>query len=97
MPATKTVKKVKPAEPPTRRVQRYDWAALAKQLRADPGEWYKIFEGDKTSIVTSLRADHMKDIPMSDFEVQTANNRRDAPRTCDLYLRARITPTKGRK
>lgn len=97
MPATKTVKRVKPSDPPTKQVRRYDWAAIAKQLRAQPGVWFTIFEGDKTSIVTSLRADHMKDISMSEFEVTTANNRRTAPRTCDLWMRARTTPLKGRK
>lgn len=72
--------------PPGR--QRYDWNAIAEQLRERPGQWAKIFDRDRTSLATSIRIRGVHALlPEKGFEVRTANNTRDTPRTCALYLR----------
>lgn len=105
MPPTKTSKIVK-AEPPALREQPYDWAAIAAKLQASPGEWFRIFENDKTGYAVSIRNGHTKDLRPSDgFEVRTSNNKREqratattpaTPRTCDLFMRY-VAPKKTRK
>jgi len=82
-----------PESRPTR--GRYDWDAIAEQLRSDPGQWYRIFEGDVTSLATAIRINGIKALRKDKgFRVKTTNNKRgvaDAepptPRTCDLWLR----------
>jgi hypothetical protein len=87
-------------EPPPRRTQRYDWDAIAKQLRRKPMRWAKVFDKDKTSIATAIRIDGIKALRADKgFEVTTSNNDRgnpeeDIPRTCTMYLR--YNPEKDR-
>lgn len=76
------VKKKAPAE----KVM-YDWPAIAKKLRRSPGEWFQVFEGDRLSVAAAIRNGGIKAISPTEFEVRTENNKRTAPRTCDLYLR----------
>lgn len=79
---------VKFGTPPPRRKSPYDWDSIAAQLREKPGEWARIFEGDKASLVTAIRIDGIKALRASKgFETRTANNTRDYPRTCDLWMR----------
>lgn len=67
---------------------RYDWRAIAEQLRAQPMEWANIFEHGRTSLVNALRAGKIVALhPDLGFEITTTNNTRDLPRTCDLYMR----------
>jgi hypothetical protein len=67
---------------------RYDWDKIAKQLRARPGEWAKIFEDDRTSVVNAIRQGAVKPLqPALGFEVRTRNNVRYPVRRCSLYLR----------
>lgn len=74
-------------EPPPGR-QRYDWAAIADQLRTRPGEWAKVFDRDRSSLATAIRIRGVHALlPEKGFEVRTANNTRQTPRTCTLYLR----------
>lgn len=92
---TKAKSGIKFKEPPAAREQRYDWAAIAKDLRSRPGEWALIFEDDLTSLVTSFRLDGYKDLPTSEFEYRTSNNRREYTdddgnyhaRRCSMWLR----------
>jgi hypothetical protein len=65
-----------------------DWAEIAERLRANPGRWLLIFEGQRASLATALYLDHISAVRRADgFEVRTANNTRDYPRTCDTYMR----------
>lgn len=67
---------------------RYDWQAIADQLRERPGQWAKIFEQDRASLATAIRIRGVHALlPEKGFEVKTANNKRSTPRLCDLYLR----------
>ena len=96
MPEPKTVTKVVPSEPPARPVK-YDWAAIADQLRASPGDWFLIFEGGPASTAGAVRAGKMKALPPEEFEVLTSNNTRTSPRTCDMRMRYIKPKRKGRK
>lgn len=96
MPNQKTVSKVKPSAPPSRPVK-YDWAAIADQLREDPGEWFLIFENGPASTAGAVRAGHMVALPPEEFEVQTSNNVRTSPRTCTMHMRYVKPKRKGRK
>lgn len=74
-------------EPPPKK-QRYDWDAIADQLRERPNKWAKIFDRDVTSLATAIRINGIKALRKDrGFEVRTANNTRETPRTCTLYLR----------
>jgi hypothetical protein len=47
-----------------------------------------VFEKDKTSITTAIRNGSIRVLRHEwGFEVRTANNTRDYPRTCSLWLR----------
>lgn len=82
-------------ESPPKKVM-YDWEHIAATLRADPGEWYKIFDRDRVSVANAIRMNGIKAVLVSDgFEVQTANNDK-AARMCTLYLRY-VKPKRGRK
>lgn len=74
---------------PVGRQPRYDWEAIGKRLRRKPGEWGRIFEQDKASIATAIRAGNVAPMrPSKGFEVRTSNNDHSAsPRTCSLWLR----------
>jgi hypothetical protein len=90
---------IKFEDPPNQREQRYDWAAIAADLRKRPGKWAKIFDRDKTTYVSAFYQG-LKDLPVTEFEVRVSNTDRgitkaDAenlglapvPRTCTMYLR----------
>lgn len=78
-----TITKIPPPFAPS-----YDWAVIADKLRADPMEWYRIFEQDRVSVVNAIRQGAVGDVhPDLGFESSTANNRRYSPRLCDLWLR----------
>lgn len=67
---------------------KYDWPVIASQLRSKPGEWAKIFEDGRTSVVNAIRQGKVMDLhPDLGFEVKTTRNTRGAPRTCSLYMR----------
>lgn len=85
---TKGAAAIKFGTPPPAREVRYDWPAIADKLRARPEEWALIFTGDRTTLVTALRAGSIRALrPRAGFEVRTANNTRGTPRTCDLWMR----------
>ena len=80
------------ADPPPARGSSYDWEGIAAVLRARPGEWAKVFERDRTSVVNAIRNDSIAALPLDQFEVKTRDNRRSDPeldgaRTCSLWLR----------
>jgi hypothetical protein len=67
---------------------RYDWAVIAEKLKTQPGEWAKVFDEDKTSIVNAIRQGKIRVLdPGLGFQIRTANNVRRPTRTCSLYLR----------
>lgn len=75
-------------EPPPHPRMRYDWTAIAKELRKHPNQWAKIFDDDRTSLATAIRIHGIKVLdPDLGFEVRTTNNVRGTPRMCSLYLR----------
>jgi hypothetical protein len=82
--------------PPPKRERSFDWAAIAAECRAIPGEWYKVFEGGLRSIAIALSQDKMVALTRDKgFEYTTRNNNRLAePPTCDLYVR--YVPAKDR-
>lgn len=82
----RTTPKIKFGEPPEKQTHQYDWAAVAAGLRAKPGEWGLIFTQGLTSTANAVRQG-LKDLPLDEFEVRTANNTADSPRRCDLWLR----------
>lgn len=74
--------------PPPKSTERYDWAAIAEELRKHPGEWAKIFDNDRASLATAIRIDGIKALlPENGFEVRTTNNVRGDVRMCTMYLR----------
>lgn len=73
---------------------RYDWAAIAAELRANPNQWLKVFEDGPISVVNAVRLGVVALQPLRPrhedtpgFEVRTRNNKPGPPRTADLYLR----------
>lgn len=67
---------------------RYDWAAIAGQLKAQPMKWALIFTRDRTSIANAARQGSIAVVkPGAGFEYRTANNTREPDRTCSLYMR----------
>lgn len=74
-------------DPPFKRV-RYDWKAIADQLRERPMEWACVFEQGPISTANAVRQGSVKLLaPDLGFEVTTTNNQRDPKRTCDLWVR----------
>lgn len=86
-------------QPPTEERGKYDWAAIAADLRTRPGEWALIFDRDKTTFVNAFYLG-LKDLPIGEFEARTSNSDRGVPkaqaeatgeqfvpRTCSLWLR----------
>lgn len=73
---------------PRRNNQRYDWAQIARELRAKPGEWGVVAEVIKMSTVTALRQGSIRVLaPELGFEIETRNNVREPIRTCQLWMR----------
>jgi hypothetical protein len=76
--------------PPTHNAG-YDWSAIARRLMHSPGRWGLVFENDKVSIVTAIKAGHIAALkPWLGFECSTRNNYKDGSiRYCDLFMRYR--------
>lgn len=85
MAKTLTVR-AKPPEP----ARRYDWEAIAEELRADPNEWHLVFTQDRHSLVIAINKGNIAAFNKSnEFHVKTranANRNGDGPRMCDLYM-----------
>jgi len=74
-------------DPPPKNL-RYDWTAIADQLREHPGKWALVFARDRTSIANAVRYGQIAALhPDLGFEARTANNVREPVRMCSLYLR----------
>lgn len=75
-------------EDPPERPPQYDWTRIAAQLKGDPMRWYKVFDGDRTSVVVAIRSGSIRAVhPDLGFEVQTSNNVKEPRRTCTLHMR----------
>lgn len=74
--------------PPSTR-GRYDWAAIAETCKAQPGEWYKVFEQQPRTTALAVQQGSVRMLVKSNgFEVKTTNNRTDVnPRLCDMWIR----------
>ena len=94
------VAEVKWEQPPEKGI-RYDWAAIAEQLKAQPLTWAKIFDEDRASVVGAIRQGNIKPVrPTLGFQTRTTNNVREPVRLCTLYMRyvpSRDTTRKGRR
>lgn len=79
--------------PPPAAGGNYDWTAIAEQLRANPGQWLRVFDEGPVSIANAIRQQEVAALRprrrgnMSGFEVRTRNNRPGPPKVCTLYLR----------
>lgn len=75
-------------EDPPVRPQRYDWEAVAKNLKRRPHKWARVFEKDRTSLTVALRGGRISALkPAKGFEFRTSNGTREQPRTCTLHAR----------
>jgi hypothetical protein len=84
-------------EPPPPGRSPADWPAIARELRAHPGEWLKVFDEGPVSAVNAIRQGEVqwltpvrpgrKPVTYAGFEVRTRNNRPGPPKVCTLYLR----------
>jgi hypothetical protein len=76
-------------EPPEGR--REFWQRIAKELKANPGEWAQIWEGGPSSTVSAINQGAVTVVRRDrGFETKTTNNTSAAagiPRTCTLYMR----------
>lgn len=84
MPTESKLKsKITKGDPPPEGTPReYDWPAIAEQLKAEPGQWFKVFERDKTGYANSIRNGYIAALRDS-VEVMTRNNTKGRPRTAD--------------
>lgn len=81
-------KVVKFEEPPPDRRRRYDWRAIADQLRAHPGEWAKVFEDDVTSLVVAIRQGNIPALHRDKgFVIRTTENVPGPPRRCTMWAK----------
>ena len=76
----------------------YDWVEIARELRANPTAWLKVFDEGPVSIVNAIRQAQVAALTpvrpsrgrpgyAEGFEVRTRNNKSGPPRICTLYLR----------
>jgi hypothetical protein len=75
--------------PPPKRQRKYDWAAIAKKCKRRPGQWFLVFEQDKTTYSATIRQGGIAALkPELGFEMRTANNKTNVkPRVQDLWVR----------
>lgn len=77
-----------PAPPGRKHDHPYDWDAIAEELREHPGEWAQVYVQDRASLAVAIRSNKIRALKRErGFESRTANNTREAPLLCDLYLR----------
>lgn len=73
-------------EPPEGEIK-YDWPVIAEKVRSQPRTWAKVFDKDRTSLANAIRQGGITALhPDLGFRITTANNTRDAVRTCSLYV-----------
>lgn len=73
-------------DPPPR--SNYHWDKIAAKLKRRPMTWYLVFKADFTHKVNAINEGKVPAVhPDLGFETRTANNKRETPRTCDLYMR----------
>lgn len=75
--------------PPSTRNQKYDWASIAERCKAQPGEWYLVFEQGLRSTAVAVRTQSVAAMSeAAGFESMTRNNKAKAePPLCDLWVR----------
>lgn len=83
------VSKVAFVEPPEKVTRvKYDWLAIAKQLRSRPMEWALVFRHGRLTTANAVRQGSVRPVhPALGFEVRTTDTTRGAPRTCTMWLR----------
>lgn len=74
---------------------RYDWAGIAKKVKARPGRWAKVFDRDRVTQAEAIRNGGVAALRREHgFETRTRNNKRETDpatgketRWCTLYVR----------
>lgn len=75
-------------DPPSVRVQKYDWPVIARRLKRKPGEWALIYKKDSSGFAVAIRSNKVSALKREHgFESRTANNTAGPQRTCSLWLR----------
>lgn len=65
-----------------------DWKRLAKLLRKNPGRWRLVYENGPNSWRTAVAMNKITAVRRDlGYEIRTTDNKREAPRTCTLYMR----------
>lgn len=87
-PGARRPPRLKFGEPPERRATTYDWENIAKQLRAKPGEWARVFADDRYTLVTAINNGGIAALRREKgFDTRTANNHVvDGRRHCELWM-----------
>lgn len=69
---------------------RYDWAQIASDLRARPGEWLLVAADAGLGVYSAIKRDKMTDLRSNEWEyvAATRNNNRETG-TCELWMTAR--------
>ena len=81
--------------PPPEGRNKYDWPAIAVLLQSRPGQWAKIFDEDRVSIVNAIRQGSVRILaPENGYQIRTRNNVRYPERKCTLYMRY-VPPDEG--
>lgn len=82
---------------------KFDWEVIAEKARANPGQWGKVFDNERISLVEAIRQGSIAALrPADGYEIATRNNKRvtgedgKERRTCTLYLRY-VKPKRVRK
>lgn len=84
----KTVSSFTVSEPPDDPRTKYDWAGLARLARRVSPKWVLVFEEDRASLVVAINQGGIVALkPEKGFKTKTANNTKETPRTCSLWVR----------
>ena len=69
---------------------RYDWAQIAANLRARPGEWLLVAPDAGLGVYSAIKRDKMTDLRSTEWEYEAAtrHNNRETGR-CELWMSAR--------
>lgn len=68
---------------------RYDWAQIASDLRARPGQWLLVASDAGLGVYSAIKRDKMADLrdPEWEYTPATRNNNRETG-TCELWMTA---------
>jgi hypothetical protein len=68
---------------------RYDWAKIAADLRARPGEWLLVSKDAGLGVYSAIKRDKMTDLRSTQWEYLAATRNNDRTTgTCELWMSA---------